>query len=444
MAYRPHEKQRLAHVDNHRRKLLFWGRQVGKTMWGMNHAWMEAVRIQGRYFIVFKTYKQAKEVVWKQYLQEIPPELRAKTNDTELSITFPYIRGKIRLPGHDWMEIEHDPSQPPSSIQLLGSDEADSHRGMKAHGIIFDEYSKQNPDNWAAVYEPMFSTTNGWAVFMSTPLGYNHWYDMVEYAKTNPKVWYYSEATWRDNPSVTEDFIIGAKKEAEAKGELNTFLQEYELEFRSVEGSVYPTFDRHIHVVDPLDIPREGTIYVGIDFGWDAPTAVVFMRVDYEGKWWVFDEIYVRQTTIADLIPIIRHKLGDERITLMVGDSAQAEHIAVLQGAGFPIIPVKKIQDSIPLGINLVAEKLKPRIMLAGLPRPMLFIGQNCKDLIRELEQYRYPEKKDNRNFSELPVDEDNHGPDALRYIALQLKYGSPTRQRPYPKLKLNSFGLPV
>lgn len=440
--YQPHPKQIEAHLDPHKRKLLFWGRQVGKTYWSIQHAWINAAQRQGRYFVVFRTYKQAKDVVWKQYLSLIPKELRQKTNDTELSVTFPYLKGKMKMPWGEEIEIQHDDNKPPSSIQLLGSDEADSHRGMYAHGIIFDEYAKQNPDNWSQVYEPMFSTTDGWAVFMSTPLGYNHWYDMVEYASSHPDSWFYSEATWRDNPAVTRHFIENARDEAKEKGTLNFFLQEYELEFRSVEGSVFPDFDRKVHVVNPDKIPQNGTIYIGIDFGWDAPTAVIFMLVDYEGKWWVFDEIYVRQTLISSLIPIIKSKLADKRLTLAVGDSAQAEHIAQIQTAGIPIIPVKKIKDSIPLGINLIAEKIKPRQQLSGIPQPNLFISSHCKNFIREMEQYRYPEKRELRNYSELPIDEDNHGPDALRYIALQLRYGTQNKERPIPRPKFNEWGL--
>lgn len=40
------------------------------------------------------------------------------------------------------------------------------------------------------------------------------------------------------------------------------------------------------------------------------------------------------------------------------------------------------------------------------------------------MEAYKYPEDKPERNPSELPVKEDDHGPDALRYLVLQLKYG--------------------
>ena len=90
----------------------------------------------------------------------------------------------------------------------------------------------------------------------------------------------------------------------------------------------------------------------------------------------------------------------------------------------FPIVPVVKRQDSIIHGINLVRNKLKPRIQLVGEPKPTMFISSVCVNFIKELEAYKYPEDKPDRNPSELPMKEDDHGPDAFRYLVLHLKYG--------------------
>jgi phage terminase large subunit len=442
--YQPHAKQAAAHeaVNSQNRLMLHWGRQVGKTMWSVQHAWISAVHKQGRYFIVFRTYKQAKEVVWKQYISMIPKELIYKTHANELSVTFNYIQGKIALPGLGWVEVNHDTNKPRSSVQLLGSDEADQHRGFYAHGIIFDEYSRQNPEHWDTVYQPMFSTTNGWAIFMSTPYGYNHWYDMVEYAKDHPDEWYYSEATWRDNPMVSKSFIDQVRKEHEARGRLSTFLQEYELEFRTVEGAVYPEFNRKVHMVDPMDIPTEGTIYAGIDFGWDNPTAVIFVLIDYDDNWWIFDEIYARRTIMTDIADAIRNKLAGRRVSLMIGDSAQQEAIATLQQQGLPVSPVEKRMDSIPTGIGLIAERLKPRTQVVGEPRPKLFVSSTCINFIWEIEQYKYPEDKGKTNPREVPIKKDDHGPDGLRYLALHMKYGKIEKDKPIKTIKFNEYGL--
>lgn len=448
VTYKPHKKQILAHLafltEGYKRGVLLMGRQSGKTYFATQHAWLSAAINQGRYFVVFKTYKQAHEVVWRQYIPLIPKELIYKKNEQDLLIELNYITDSpVTLPDGSKMVVNHDQTKPRSTIQLLGSDQSDSHRGFKANGIIFDEYADQDPNNWDAVYKHFFTTTNGWAIFMGTPRGYNHFYDLIQFAQDDER-WFYLEATWRDSPYVSRDFIAAERKEAEKTGKLSTFLQEVELEFRAVQGAVYPKFDRKVHIVKPSEIPDELTVYSGIDFGYHT-TACLFVGIDKDQNWWVFDELYGRETILADLMPRIWEKLGDQRLVLMVGDSQAKDAIETMLTKGFPIVPVVKRADSIIHGIDLIRTMLKPRIQLIGEPKPTLFISSVCKNLIQEMEAYKYPEEKQDRNPSELPQKEDDHGPDALRYLKLHLKYGLQKDDK-LPKSsvmgQMNDYGL--
>lgn len=450
MGYAAHAKQALAHKavmqDGFKRLVLMMGRQSGKTYFSVNHAWISAIKDQGRYFIVFKTYKQAHEVVWRQYVPLIPKEIIFKKNEQDLLIELHYLKDtKIILPDGSEIMVNHDKNKPRSTIQLLGSDQADSHRGFKANGIIFDEYADQDPNNWDSVYKHFFTTTDGWAIFMGTPRGYNHFYDLVQYAQNDDR-WFYLEATWRDSPYVKREFIQEERKEAEKQGKLSTFLQEVELEFRAVQGAVYPQFDRKIHIVKPSEVPPLGemTIYAGADFGWHT-TAIPLVGIDKDQNWWVFDEVYGREEILKDVMPRVKDKIADLRLTLMVGDSAAKDAIETLVTEGWPIVPVIKKTDSIIHGIDLIRQKLKPRIQLIGEPKPTIFFSSVCKNIIQEMEAYKYPEEKPDRNPSELPMKENDHGPDALRYLALHLKYGV-QREDKIPKSsmikELNAYGL--
>ena len=124
--YKPHGKQVSAHLafltGGYKRGILFFGRQTGKTYFATSHAWLSAVIEQGRYFVVFKTYKQAHEVVWRQYIPLIPKELIYKTNEQDLLIELNYVKGPVKLPDGTVIEVEHDENKPRSTIQLLGSD----------------------------------------------------------------------------------------------------------------------------------------------------------------------------------------------------------------------------------------------------------------------------------------------------------------------------------
>lgn len=449
MAYTAHRKQALAHkafmLDGYKRGVLLMGRQSGKTYFATQHAWISAVKEQGRYFIVFKTYKQAHEVVWRQYIPLIPKELIYKKNEQDLLIELHYVENTpITLPNGETIVVNHDKTKPRSTIQLLGSDQADSHRGFRADGMIFDEYADQDPDNFKVVYEPMFSTTNGWIIFMGTPRGYNHFYDLIQYAKDDDK-WFYQEATWRDSPYVSGEFMANVKAEAEKRGMLSGFMQEYELEFRAVQGAVYPMFDRKVHVMNPNDMPTELTYYGAIDFGWHT-TAFLLLGVDKDQRWYLIDEVYGKEETLEDVLPRIKNVIGDKRVVLIVADSANRDAIEVM-GKSYPIVGVNKANDTkgYQLGIGLVTEKLKPRQQLVGLPKPSLYIGSNCKHFIYEIESYRFPEEKPERNASDVPIKEDDHGPDALRYLFLHLKHGMVKDEKPltFEISKItNEFGL--
>ena len=396
----------------------------GKTFFAVNHGWISAMKEQGRYFVVFKTYKQAHEVVWRQYIPLIPKELIYKTNEQDLLVEFNYVdKGEITLPDGSVVQVEHDKSKPRSTLQLLGSDQADSHRGFRAHGIIFDEYGDQDPNNFDTVYEPMFTTTNGWAIFMGTPRGYNHFYEMIELRKEDP-TWFYQTATWRDSPYVSAEHMATARRDAEMKGALSSFMQEYELEFRSVQGAVYPMLDRKIHLKKPDEIPEDLTYYLTIDFGWHT-TACLIVGVDQDQTWYVVDEIYGRKEELDHLIPRFKAKTAGMRIVLAVGDSANRDAIEVMS-RHYPMVGVNKANDQkgYALGIGQITEKLRPRQQLVGLPKPSLFISSVCKNFIKEMETYRFPEEKAERNPSDVPIKEDDHGPDALRYLFLHLKFG--------------------
>ncbi len=449
MPYKANKKQALAHKafmsDGFKRGVLLMGRQSGKTYFATNHSWISATINQGRYFIVFKTYKQAHEVVWRQYVPLIPKELIYKKNEQDLLIELNYIENTpVTLPNGETIIVNHDKNKPRSTIQLLGSDQADSHRGFRADGMIFDEYGDQDPDNWKLVYEPMFSTTNGWAIFMGTPRGYNHFYDLIQFAKEDDK-WFYQEATWRDSPYVSREFMDNVRAEAEKRGMLSGFMQEYELEFRAVQGAVYPSFDRKVHLIKPSDIPLELTYYAAIDFGWHT-TAFLLFGVDKDQTWYLVDEVYGKEETLDNIIPRIKTAIGDKRIVLMVGDSANRDAIEVM-GRDFPIVGVNKVNDAkgYATGIGLVTEKLKPRMQLVGLPKPSLFIGSNCTHFIYEIEAYRFPEEKPDRNPTDISVKEDDHGPDAARYLFLHLKFGLVKDDKPLTfevEKQYNQYGL--
>ena len=448
MSYQPHEVQAAAHkaflLDGKKRGTIFWGRRVGKSRWSRQHLFMSAMYKQGPYWVVFDTQEHAVDVMWESLLNEIPEQLIKKADATKRIITFHYIKAAMELPGIGWVAVKHDKDKEPSSIQLTGSDTADRDRGNEAMGILFDEYQDQQPDKWEEVYEPFLATTDGWACFMGTAKGYNHWYDMMEDSKEQED-WFHSEATWRDSPFISKEFIKNSRETAERRGKLDIWLREYELQFMTPQKAVYPMFDRHMHVVKPEEVPEDGTLYGVWDFGFAEghPMAFNLVLIDTQGKWWVYDELHGTGIDMDNAIEMIRTKAGTKKIEGIVADSARPDLIDYARSKGMNIIPAPKKQGSIESGIGLLRQRLSSKAQITGALGADMFITRNCRNTVMQFETYSYKEAKNDRPTSELPVKKDDDHPDAIRYLALYLKYGLIKKKKPITrKHKTSQYGL--
>lgn len=470
--YSPFGIQQAAHrailVDNYRRAMLYWSRRTGKTLWSVQQLMFSCMLNQGPHHIVFKEYQQAESVAWNQYLHLIPKELIKETNKSTLTVTFHHFNGLVKLPDPiGTVELHANLNAPPATIRLLGSDKADAHRGGESYGMIFDEYQDQDQYGWDFVYKYFLATTNGWAVFMGTAKPDDWWNEMLERAEDNHekypkghmplseeaidpvnKRWYYSKATWRNNPLIRPAWIAAERQAAEEEGKLGSFLQETELIPFTQQGAVYPMFNKKIHVKKPEDIPNEGTEYIALDFGFAEghPMAACFIRITRDDVWYQWDEIHGTGIQIDDLCAEIRVKMGDRNLTGIVADSARPDLIEYMQSKGFPVIPSPKKQNSIVSGIQLLSKRLRPKIQIIGEPKPNYYVSSTCKGTIYDWTHYRYKEVKQNRHPAELPEKKFDDSLDAIRYLELFFKFGMQDSSKKPPQStmikELNGYGL--
>lgn len=484
MAYQPFKVQAQAHqailLDGYRRGMLYWSRRTGKTLWSVQQLMMSAMMNQGPHHIVFKEYQQAEQVAWNQYIPLIPKGLIKDTNKSSLTITFNYFEGKIKLPiskgscktidgelehyaDCDCLQVTPNFEKPPASIRLLGSDKADSHRGGESYGMVFDEYQDQDPYGWDFVYRQFLYTTSGWAIFMGTAKADDPWLEMLERAEKSYEAsrkkleqggklaygdWYYSKATWRENPLIKPEIIEADREQAEAEGKLGAFYQETELIPYTLQGAVYPDFSKKIHHVDAQDVPKEGTDYLALDYGFAEghPMAACFIRITRDDVWYQWDEIHGTGIHIDDLIAEIRRKMGTRILTGIVADSARPDLIDYMASKGMPMIPAPKKQNSIPAGIQLLSQRIRPKMQIIGMPKPNYFIDtEACPRTVYDWLHYRYKEIKQDRHPMELPEKRYDDSLDALRYLALFFKYGQ-VKDEGLPKSSVlkdtNQYGL--
>lgn len=417
----PHPKQAEFLADPHRYKVLNWGRRTGKSVAVWEKVVLEGMLRQGTYYIIAPTYKQAKSIYWRDICKRYKGEFM-EFNEQELSITFDYLSG-IKIPTqHGEVVVNHDPNLPPTRIELKGADNPDSLRGTGIMGAVLDEYAFM--PNGKYLYDTILSASladrDGWCVFISTPNGiHNHFYDLVKTAQANPDLYYFSHATAQDNTYFPKKEFEQARKMHEIEGKLDQFNQEWLAEFVNPTRLVYSAFQNDIHVLpgskfDEL-LPEYGTKNLAIDFGMTDPTAAVFVHIDLEGNWWIYDELYKTDLDFEPLVHALRDKMGDDRFTRIIGDGAARFELESLRRRRFRITGSKKGADSIFNGIKEVQALLAVR---ESTGKPKLFVRSSCKNTIMEFESYSW-EVDDLGEILNKAEDKYNHAMDAIRYLAL-------------------------
>lgn len=431
-----HETQLQVAQDTHRFRVICAGRRWGKSVLSQLVVLQWATKAIGTYWIVSPTYRQGKQIHWKGLQQIIPRDWIVKKNEVELSITL----------------------QNGSVIELKGAENPDALRGVKLRGLVIDEIASiRNWDwLWSEVLRPTLTDYQAPALFISTPKGYNHFYDLYTQGlegTDNYKSWRF---TSYDNPYIPSEEIDNAKKELTE----DTFYQEYMADFRKYTGLVYKEFQRETHVVEPFEIPESWSVYRGIDFGSTNPTACLWISVDSDDNWYVISEHYQTGSTIDAHAGVINANPFSRRVGQTFGDPSGAQWISEFTQRGIYITPANKevgtnFNSWVRFGIEKVAERLKivpghtvPNVSIhsqdSGLPS--LYIFNNCTNVIREFETYRWKEKSvtqaQDLNEPDVPEKANDHAMDALRYFAVSYKKASPPYIAPKDDLSNKDWGL--
>jgi phage terminase large subunit len=203
-------------------------------------------------------------------------------------------------------------------------------------------------------------------------------------------------STYKDNDMLTAAQIA----EIEYQGSLDeNYYRVYILgETGSYEGLIIKNWDIVGEMVK--DFKKE---YIGLDFGYGAPTAAEHIRLS-GGEVWIDEIIYETNLTNPDIAKRIKDA-GLGRVTV-VADSAEPKSIKELQNAGLSVVPADKGKDSVRLGIQIMNRYKKHYTA-----RSLGSIDENRK--------YQYMQNS-NGDYTDKPIDKFNHAKDAERYVFLK------------------------
>lgn len=202
------------------------------------------------------------------------------------------------------------------------------------------------------------------------------------------------------------------------------------------EGQVYDQFDETVHVVDRFEIPDYWPRYRVMDFGFTHPANVQWWAEDSDGRLYMYREIYMTGRTTAEHIyglgptspGILSLSRGEEYVDPMICDH-DAEDRATLEKSGIRTVAARK---DIRTGLEAVQERLK--VQGDGKPRLMYLRGSLVElddtlgdyykptNTVEEYGSYVWRDISNQKEASvrdEVPIDLDNHGMDATRYMVM-------------------------
>lgn len=248
-----------------RRAIAIWPRRAGKDLCAFNYVIRCAMRKVGVYFIVYPTYSQGRKILWDSMTNEgvsfrsfIAPEIIESTNATEMKIKF----------------------KNGSLIQVVGSDNYDSLVGTNPIGIIFSEFALQDPRAYQFL-RPVLTANDGWALFISTPRGKNHFWELYQIAINNPSHWYCSKLTVEDTHHISLHDIERERQSGEMSEDL--IQQEYYTSWdMGVEGSYYAKYLDSMRIKGQIGmVPYESGFKVNTawDIGVRDSTSIIFFQV---------------------------------------------------------------------------------------------------------------------------------------------------------------------
>ena len=413
LGYQPHDgKQQAIHDSDARFKILACGRRYGKTTFGgreLTAALCDPYDV-GRYWIVGPKYTLGEKefrVVYGDIMRTL-----GFGSDKRVKKSYNLTQGNmsIEMPWGSILEVKSSQHQD----TLLGD-------GLK--GVIMAEAARHTSDTWEQYVRPALSDYKGWAIFTSTPRGYN-WFQglwmLGQDRSTHP--WYES---WRLPSWENHTIYPGGRDdpeiiEMEARQSPQWFAQEIAAEFTAFAGKIYDEFDPKVHVYNANDIPyrSEWRNVWFLDYGWSNEFVCLDVMIDPEDNMYVWREYMVSEKATFDHAKILmaRDQPPHYHVDWGAGDPRgpdQASTITQITGVQIYSEDVaSNSHESWVLGIEEVKRMLK--IQSNGLPK--LRISNACSNLIRQLEQLHAVEPKEDKNATEGQHKYDDHGPDALRY----------------------------
>lgn len=441
VGYAPHSVQREVHSHEafNRFICVCAGRRTGKSTLGGHRLTQEAFKAYYRQGSLSKTGRRAEFWIVGPEYSDSEKEFRVLWDDLS-KLGVPMDKpGSYNNPQSGEMSLSLWDGK--FQVHAKSAKYPTSLVGEALEGVIFAEAAKLKQPIWTKYIRPMLADYRGWALFTSTPEGKNWFYDMYMRGQDlqDEPVWSIRMPSWSNDivfPLGIDDPEIAdmAKDMSDEK-----FKQEIGAEFTEFVGRVFKRFSEEEHVGNFAYNPAL-PVFIAEDSGFTNPSVALFLQVDVWDNIRIIGEYYQSHRTPEEFA---RDVWEDSRLgpmaraaTLMYPDPADPGTATTLSQK-WRVRSVGGTGGLLNDRLDHIRRALKPHPRLAHLEDghpdkiPQMMIDKSCKNLIREMNDYRYPElKSEVRDPVEVPLKKDDHTPEALgRFFAGH--YGNQNVKKP-------------
>ena len=419
LGYEPRGYFSPFHARNQRWSILVAHRRAGKTVAAVNDLIEKAsynTRKNPQYGYFAPLYTQAKQIAWK-YLKDYAAPFKPKVSESGLFIELPHNNARITL---------------------YGADNPDSFRGLYFDGVVLDEFGNMRPSVWSEVLLPTLLDRRGWAVFMGTPNGPNHFRDLYDLRRVNEK-WYVVVLPYQAT-GVLDKEDIDSIRELMTEDE---FAQEMECSFSASTRGAY--FSKEIALAEIA-----GRISNNLQFDETALNFSLDLGIRDDTSGWGWQERpdgYAMQVTFADnnqpipyyvnMINSICTQYRVKRGKVYLPHDARARSLQTGRSVVEQMVSLDCYPEIVPsMGLN---DGISAARMIFS---DVHFHADRCADGIRALKSYHRVFDEDKKSYANTPVhDWSSHYADAYRGFALvserKSKETSLTKEQILDKVRL-------
>ena len=437
MSYRPypHQKKvfrhflgpRLDKVLPDRRAALCWHRRAGKDHSSLALLTMAALLDTGSYLHALPEEKQARKVIWesptksvgKPIIEQVIPERliardksgRLQKNNTKMTVTL----------------------KNGSLIQLAGFDNYSSMLGTDYAGMVFSEFavSEMADIAWRQTFIPILAINHGFAAFISTPRGHNHFYEMFHDKKNvESDNWLIDLQTCADTTNLDGEPIItlDAAKEHYKDFDESLLMQEFMCSWES-------PFSDAIYKDALAQMYKEGR-YVELpgletrpcvsawDLGMSDETFIIIAQ-PHGNMIYIVDALYGRDKTLGGWIKELKqtqylffehygpHDLKVRDFAQRGDDAITRKDIAADLGVNFTVLKNTPVEDGIA-----AARQFMSRCVFNKASPGVRRLVESLKGYVRERDEEGNDQKTKPKKGWQC------HGADAFRYLSLGYPVG--------------------